>query len=325
MTIQTFYRWLDIMDDDYRDRNSKFQLRKINLSRYGVLCYGVDSVEGPTLPRDSVELLQPGVYGPFIDDQPYRGKVANRFEPCSFRGIEQGAGKTGEDVGRDLNRENKMSQSVIDAVTMRDGGVCCVTGRADLPTSVIWAFPPSLAYMSYQQRDAGKEGLYEAYRTVDNAVTLCDPLIEPFMENMFSVDIEDNHHIITFLDFPTRVPAAPSLPSHLPRHSLETDAFWYLHFKWTLRVHFVGGDVSFEPQDPHPDEFMDELIDDCADLQDAKWQSGVGAEVLAEFMQQTINIKTAHGGSDDEYDDELDGSVDGGQSLSDSGDDTHDG
>ncbi|KAJ7866875.1 hypothetical protein B0H13DRAFT_1897861 [Mycena leptocephala] len=58
--------------------------------------------------------------------------------------------------------QNKMLQDVIDAVTTRDGGVCCVTGRADLPTSVIWVFPPSLAYMSYQERDGSKEGLYEA-------------------------------------------------------------------------------------------------------------------------------------------------------------------
>ncbi|KAJ7816200.1 hypothetical protein B0H14DRAFT_2845105 [Mycena olivaceomarginata] len=314
MTIQTFYRWLDIIDDHYRDRNLNFQLRKINLRRFDVLRYVVDSSEGPMLPRDSVEFLQPGVYGPFLDGQPYRGQVGNSFHPSTLRGLEQRAGRMGEDIGMDLNRHNKMPQDVSDAVTTRDGGVCCVTGRADLPTSVIWAFPPSLAYMSYQERDGGKEGLYEAYRTVDNAITLCTALIEPFMENMFSVDIEDNSHIITFLDLPTRVPTAPSVPSHLPRHCPSaslTATFWHLHF---------NGPSAFEPQDPHPQDLMDDLVEDCADLQDAKWQSGIGAEVLAEFLQQQMCIKSAHEGFDDEYDDESEGSVDSGQSLSDFGD-----
>ncbi|KAJ7247113.1 hypothetical protein B0H12DRAFT_1125260 [Mycena haematopus] len=58
---------------------------------------------------------------------------------------------------------------------------------------------------------------------------------------------------------------------------------------------------------------MDELVEDRADLQDAKWQSGVGAEVLAEFIRQTICLKNACGGF--EYDDESEGSIDGGQSL----------
>ncbi|KAJ7204201.1 hypothetical protein B0H12DRAFT_473952 [Mycena haematopus] len=76
MTIQTFYRWLDIINDHDPGRSLMFQLRKINLKRFDVLSYVVDSVQGPMLPRDSEELLEPGVYGPFIDDQPYRGEVA---------------------------------------------------------------------------------------------------------------------------------------------------------------------------------------------------------------------------------------------------------
>lgn len=36
---------------------------------------------------------------------------------------------------------------------------------------------------------------------------------------------------------------------------------------------------------------MDELAENCADLNDSKWQSGVGAEVLAEFIQQQMSLK----------------------------------
>jgi hypothetical protein len=43
-----------------------FQLQKINLKRFDVLRYVVDSFEGLLLPRDSVELLEVGMYGPFL-------------------------------------------------------------------------------------------------------------------------------------------------------------------------------------------------------------------------------------------------------------------
>ena len=73
--------------------------------------------------------------------------------------------------------------------------------------------------------------------------------------------------------------------------------FWRLHFKWTLGVHFPGGDIYYEKQDTPPQDLMDELVDNCADLNDPKWQSGVGAEVLAEFIQQQMSLKWT--GSDD--------------------------
>ncbi|KAF7366901.1 hypothetical protein MSAN_00948800 [Mycena sanguinolenta] len=289
MTIKTFYRWLDIIDDHHRDRNINFQLQKINLKRFDVLRYIVDSSEGPLLPRDSEELLEPGVYGPFLDGQPYRGQVGDRYCLDTLRTFERGAGCLGEDTGVDLNHHNKMPQAIIDAVTQRDSGVCCVTGRADLPASIIWVFPPSMAYESYQVRDGSKQGLHEVYRCLENAITLCDALVEPYMENMFSIDMEDSGRIITFVDLCMKIPSAPSLPSHLPHHSA-SHMFWQLHFKLTLGVHFLGGDIEFEEHNPNPQELMDELVEEEANFQDSKWQSGVGAEVLAEFLDQRMCI-----------------------------------
>ncbi|KAJ7243588.1 hypothetical protein B0H12DRAFT_829267 [Mycena haematopus] len=307
MTIRTFYRWLDIIDDHYRDRNINFQLQKVNLKRFNVLRYVVDSFEGPLLPRDSDELLEAAVYGPVLDGQPYREKVGDRFCVGTLRAFEKAAGCFGEDVGEDLNRHNKMPQAIIDAVTQRDCGLCCVTARSDLPTSIIWVCPPAVAYRSYAIRDADKENLHEAYRTAENAITLCDALITPFMENMFSIDIEDAGRIINFGDLPIEVPNA-----HLPRNSA-SHMFWYLHFKWTLRVHFHGGDIAFEQQSPNPQELMDELGDDCADLHDLKWHSGVGAEVLAEFLEQQLCIKQADFNDDSDGMDTGDG--DGGDDM----------
>ncbi|KAJ6520246.1 hypothetical protein C8R45DRAFT_1086127 [Mycena sanguinolenta] len=289
MSIRTFYRWLGIMMDDiYPDRNLDFQLREISLKRFEILSYVLDSVKSPMLAYDSVELLPPGVYGPFNGDKPFRGPIGHVHAPGTFREIERDILERGGETAIEMTRENEMPQAVIDAVTARDGGVCCVTGRADLPASVIWVFPPSLADMSYPSRDSGDEDLFKAYRNVDNAITLCNMLVEPFMDNMVSVDTEDNNRIITFLDLPIRVPDAPPLPSHLPRPA---SLYWYYHFKWTLRAHFVGGDVSSDEVDPHPNTLMEELVEHYADIRDAKWQSGIGAEVLAEFLQQSKCLK----------------------------------
>lgn len=65
MTIQTFYRWLDIIEDHDPDYEQDFQLRKITLKRFDVCRYILESTEGPSLPRDSIELLEPGMYSAF--------------------------------------------------------------------------------------------------------------------------------------------------------------------------------------------------------------------------------------------------------------------
>ncbi|KAJ7920953.1 hypothetical protein B0H13DRAFT_1985914, partial [Mycena leptocephala] len=253
-------------------------LRRINLTRLDVLRYVVDTADGPFLPRDSTELLSPGVYGPFLDGQPYSGRVGNLFHRTTFQERERQAllecpGMPSQD--HSINVHNEMPQVIIDAAIQRDGGVCCVTGRVDLPVSIIWVFPPSLAYevpsfktmactsdpvrgQSYQQRDSSKEGLHELYRTVENAITLCTELTGPFTENMFSVDFEDNNRIVTFVDLPQ--------------------------------------------EDPDPNDLMDELVEDRADLNDPKWHSGVGVEVWEEFLGQKLAAKQAMYDSEDDED-----------------------
>ncbi|KAJ6578960.1 hypothetical protein B0H10DRAFT_2236012 [Mycena sp. CBHHK59/15] len=167
--------------------------------------------------------------------------------------------------------------TVVDAATDRDRGVCCLTGRADLPARIIWAFPPTLAYESYIERDWTEDGLHETYRTVDNAFTLRVALIEPFTQNMFSVDVKPSR----------RVPGPPECsPTPFPPPS--TFRFRLLlasAFQRTLGIHILGGDPSTELENTAYD-LMDEFAEDVADLNEPKWHSGVGAEVLEEWLKQ---------------------------------------
>ncbi|KAJ6629058.1 hypothetical protein B0H10DRAFT_2184471 [Mycena sp. CBHHK59/15] len=288
MTIGTFYRWLDIVDDHYRDPNPQIQLRKVELTRFAVLRYLANPVlEEPLLPRTSQELLQPGAYAPFLNGEPYTGLTGNLFHRTTFQEREDLFERQAVSHQEpSMNLHNEMPQVIIDAVTRRDQGVCCVTNRADLPTRIIWAFPPSLAYESYPDRDVDVKGLHEAYKTVENAITLSEALIEPFAQNMFSVDVnEGRRSIITFQD----IPGPQTLPSQLPRDSV-SDRFWHLNFKWALSVHFLGGDPSMD-WDQTASDLMEEIVEGGADLTEEKWCSPIGAEVVAEYMEDIFALE----------------------------------
>ncbi|KAJ7738073.1 hypothetical protein DFH07DRAFT_841397 [Mycena maculata] len=288
MTIKTFYRWLDIIDDHYGDRPN-FELRKINLKRVDLLRYVVDDttpVDGPPLPRDSVDPLLPGVYGPFLGDRPYMGQVGHRDRRSTFleREMQAQNGVPGLPAEPFVLLHNEMSQDIVDAATRRDQGVCCITGRA--ATRIVWVIPPYLGCELDQQSGT------LSFQTVENTITLCTELTGPFAENIFSVDVEDDSRIVTFQSLPKALPL-------LPRPRLGAVArFWNLHFKWTLDVHFTGGDVSLEPPDPHPVLLMEELAEGDVDLTEPKWQSGAGAEVLEEYMMRQASGSVEFDGDD---------------------------
>lgn len=98
------------------------------------------------------------------DGKPYPDFIGNVHCGCTFREFEKEGGSSGQEKGEHLNqyvrfriwalnlateqtKQNTFPQDIVDAVRRRDRGVCCVTGRADSPTTILWAFPPSMAYM----------------------------------------------------------------------------------------------------------------------------------------------------------------------------------
>jgi hypothetical protein len=90
-----------------------------------------------------------------IDGEPYTGKVGDIFDRPSFRERERNylVDYPGEQVRfaivppniNQLGFKTNVPQVIVDAATQRDQGVCSVTGRTDLPTSIVWVYPPFLA------------------------------------------------------------------------------------------------------------------------------------------------------------------------------------
>ncbi|KAJ7074638.1 hypothetical protein C8F01DRAFT_31601 [Mycena amicta] len=155
LPAKTFYRWLDLVDADRRKSTLNLVLRRITLRKIDVLSYAVASEDGAPIPRGSDELILPGVYGVFLDGKPYRRCVGNpNSHEVSFLALaselDAECASYGEPNQPMPSSENTMPQSLAELAMARDQGRCCVTGRTDLPTQVIWAYPPLASYRLHQ-------------------------------------------------------------------------------------------------------------------------------------------------------------------------------
>ncbi|KAK7007775.1 hypothetical protein R3P38DRAFT_3026172 [Favolaschia claudopus] len=291
MSVKQFYRWLDIMEGDKRYFSPHIELRRITLRGLGLVRYGLDTCEDSTISRNSTQLLEPGVYGPYIGNQPFGDSIGADVPPHTFAKFVRDAATVAKRGHGDFNEESKLSESTIAEVRARDGNVCCITGRNDLPTRVVWLFLPALADTLYPNRE-DQRGINKMFNTIDNAVTLCQALVEPFMENMFSVDIDDNKRIVTFADL-TSYPNAPSLPTELPSLPAGAEQYWRANFKRTLMVHFYGGDIAFEKSEPglNPDDLFEEVAEWGYDPKHPKWETPIGKAVLTEYEEQRASLE----------------------------------
>ncbi|KAK7014044.1 hypothetical protein R3P38DRAFT_3004594 [Favolaschia claudopus] len=305
ISVKTFYRWLDITEADNADYcDNKPELRKINIKSVGLVRYGLKSVCGPSLSRDSMEILEPGLYGPYLDsgDKPFGYQLGTDNPAHSFAYVERGLER---EKNKKLLEHCKMSSAVVEAVRARDQGVCFVTGRTGIPTTEVWIFLPVLAIVLHPIETPKKD--FEAFRVEANVITLGEDLVQPFKENMFSVDIHDRSRIITFVD----IPNAPALPSHLPfppdGSSLE---FWGLSFKRTLGIYFHGGDIAHDRYEPgcSPEQLMSDVADWGYNSEDDVWKTVAGAAELAELERREA-LEDSDSDSDDDED------VDGNEKL----------
>ncbi|KAJ6512931.1 hypothetical protein C8R45DRAFT_961774 [Mycena sanguinolenta] len=274
LAVKTFYRWLDLMDEDQRYDDEEFTLREITLVRVDVLSYCVATV-GSSLPRDSSENMKPGLYGPFyLDGRPYDGGIGINFLARSF--TETAAFLDSDTRAKTISaplpsRHNVIPNTLIESASRRDNGVCCITGRADVPTSTVWVFPPMMTMFTNEEIDVDK------CRTVDNIVTMNSELAEAFNRNEFTVDVDDNNRIIQFNNTAEHV-----LPAHLTFMTASYD-FWRQSLKWSLLTYFPGTDVRDDYPNTEPTRLMEALDDKEADLDDEVWSSGIGMEALEQW------------------------------------------
>ncbi|KAF7305549.1 hypothetical protein HMN09_00807800 [Mycena chlorophos] len=304
LAANTFYRWLDLCDalinnrsDDSPNLALDVVLRRIQVTIIDVLAYGIQSVEGPPIPRESLALLEPGIYGIFNPDgTPYEGNVSNEhryaypirdFLAKQLPDVVVQVCSELLDASTQLRSiEDHLPSDLIQQAKTRDQGRCVLTGRNDVATEVVWLFPP---VASQNLRWCDRIRPFEEYRVLENVITLSSTLVDALRRNVVAVDVDDNNRIVSFEDIDH-----PQVPSHLPASvPAPTARFWRWHLQYTLAVFFPAGDAisSGDYSSYNADAWIDELDSGEADIMAPKWQTQYGQEVLEVFMRQSIWIK----------------------------------
>ncbi|KAF7305545.1 hypothetical protein HMN09_00807400 [Mycena chlorophos] len=302
VSAKTFYRWFHLCNDSLNSPVAALDptivLRPITIELWDVMVYGVASVDGPAIPRDSLQVIEPGTYGVFRSDgTPYTGNV-NCIGGYGFN-FEKDVAVCRCYSGPELvTQQNEISSELSRRATARDKGRCIITGRADEETELVWIVPPAVAFNSDPENP---QTTLNMHRHVDNIVTISSSLVHSFNRNAFTIDIEDGACVVRFEDLPT---GAPALPSHLPALLQSPSApFWRSHFKHTLTVFLPAGRANYEPDEANPAQaWMEELSEDLADLDDAKWKTPLGKEVFQVFLARAL-LDPVEESDDDDTDD----------------------
>ncbi|PBK90932.1 hypothetical protein ARMGADRAFT_283462 [Armillaria gallica] len=150
------------------------------------------------------------------------------------------------------NSQFDVIPSVAQAVQERDRNQCFITGTL-LPgdTDLVWMFPPTFYHLAGPTFSVftqtvqifvvslsaaqGCKRIPEFFETASNAAFLHKDLIPFFLDNTFSVDVDDHHRVLVFRDMG---PAQNLLPSHLQVTANHGLYDWYLreHFRISLKV-----------------------------------------------------------------------------------------
>ncbi|SJK99123.1 uncharacterized protein ARMOST_02410 [Armillaria ostoyae] len=90
----------------------------------------------------------------------------------------------------------------------------------------LWMFPPAFYRMClYPSLRDDYKRIPEFFETASNAAFLHKDLILFFLDNTFSIDVDDHHRVLIFRDMG---PAQHLLPSHLQVSANEGPDEWYL-------------------------------------------------------------------------------------------------
>ncbi|KAH9909438.1 uncharacterized protein B0H18DRAFT_1074164 [Fomitopsis serialis] len=186
-----------------------------------------------------------------------------------------------------------------DQVSARDGGKCIFTGSESgtSPVDVHWMYPPGM--VRYVTTVAGERSLLpeiEYFQGINNLATMRGDIYKLWHSNAFSVDVDDGYRVRIF-DAAAIGSGLPSCLGTIPAGATSDD-FFREHFCHTLCVHFVGGDITADYSHRQVQEFLEEMgldefdgeatIEDI-NLEDERWQTVIGQEILEDVMESKLS------------------------------------
>nr|GAT57951.1 predicted protein [Mycena chlorophos] len=276
---KTFYRWFHLCNDWLNPPsyalNPTIVLRPITLQPLDVMVYGVDSVDGPAIPRDSLEVIQPGSYGIFSSDgTPYTDNV-NCIQLFRYN--------FEEEIEACRRYAYPRTKSQASSVRSLWRATKDVASSQDAPI---------------KKRNHRNETTLTMHRHVDNIVTVSSSLAPLFRRNAFTVDIEEAARVIQFEDLPD------ALPSHCPvllQSASEPSGARTSGIP--SRCSSPAGRADYQPGLPAQARALtEELEEDLANLDDAKWKTPLGKEVFRVFLTSSL-LDPVEESDDDDTDD----------------------
>ncbi|PBK64092.1 hypothetical protein ARMSODRAFT_979466 [Armillaria solidipes] len=284
LTSALVHRWMSLLNS----YTSPFCLYPVTVHRMGIMAYGIRR-SGPPIPERSTDPLPPGDYGWYSTsgcEHRYLPEVTSGMRPKSFLTMKQSAS------GRHCDPETifDVVPNVAQAVMERDRHRCFITG-SDANTELVWIFTPYYAPIIY---DVSLDicATTEEFETAPNAAYLHKEIIPFFLDNAFSIDVDDNHRIVSFRDIGS---AQSLLPTHLTMINGPDDYYLREHFRLSLGVNVLDCDIRKQYPNGVILDMMGELGLDPVDpemeamvpLSDPRWHNSVLGQAIWENVMET--------------------------------------
>ncbi|KAK0444578.1 uncharacterized protein EV420DRAFT_1648684 [Desarmillaria tabescens] len=284
LTSALVHRWMSLLDPF----TAPFCLFPVTVHRIGIMAYGVRRSSGPPIPEQSTDPLPPGDYGWYLSDRwEHRclPEAASSIRPKSFLTMKQ----TASGGHCDPEKMFDVIPEVAHAVMERDRQRCFITG-SEANTELVWIFTPYYTRITHHSDPLAVFATPAEFETAPNAAFLHKDLVPFFLDNAFSVDVDDNHRVVLFRNIG---PAQSLLPSHLTITNGPDDYYLREHFRLSLRVNLLDCDIRKQYPNGAIFEMMGELGVDYDDpemeaivpLSDPRWHTVLGQAILEDIIE----------------------------------------
>jgi hypothetical protein len=134
--------------------------------------------------------------------------------------------------------------------------------------------------------------------TAKNVLTLKSELKFHFHSNNFTVDVDDDYRIVILRDMGRAVSFLPTRLSRHQQHDTVVDSFLRDHFRYSVGVMILGGDIRETYSRQEVLEMIGELVGygrdddrDAVPLTDERWKTDLGQEILANEIRVRASLR----------------------------------
>ncbi|KAJ7806399.1 hypothetical protein B0H14DRAFT_3882371 [Mycena olivaceomarginata] len=288
----TIQRWVRIITPKTRE----FVICPVVVHSIGVFEYYIEP-SGPPIEATSPTLLLPGNYGLYHNDACIATGPPDIMSARSWSGSFEHHASKMDDKKRAL--EYQFLPEIERSVMARDNQTCWFTGATD-DIALSWIFPP---VFRNQTKASWFDVLDKEFVTAKNVLTLKSELKLHFHSNNFTVDVDDDYRIVILRDMGRAVSFLPTRLSRHQQHDTVVDSFLRDHFRYSLGVMILGGDIRETYSRQEVLEMIGELVGygrdddrDAVPLTDERWKTDLGQEILANEI-----LRRLRGGTPEQF------------------------